>query len=188
MTACPSPRCSQWFWRAARQASTRSTADRAKPAVPFGGHYRLIDFALSNLANGGYLRIVVLTQYKSTASTSTSAARGAFRRCSTPTSRRCRPNAAGPTVVRGLGRRASSRTSTWSRRPSRLHREVAPTTFTGWTLARWWISTRPPGRGHGRRNRVPKSSRPFGVIEAGPGTTIDAFREKPKDAEGIPAP
>jgi glucose-1-phosphate adenylyltransferase len=41
------------------------TADRAKPAVPFGGHYRLVDFALSNLVNGGYLRIVVLTQYKS---------------------------------------------------------------------------------------------------------------------------
>jgi glucose-1-phosphate adenylyltransferase len=41
------------------------TRDRAKPAVPFGGDYRLIDFALSNLANGGFLRIVVLTQYKS---------------------------------------------------------------------------------------------------------------------------
>ena len=41
------------------------TADRAKPAVPFGGHYRLVDFALSNLANAGYLKIVVLTQYKS---------------------------------------------------------------------------------------------------------------------------
>ena len=41
------------------------TADRAKPAVPFGGHYRIVDFALSNLVNGGYLRIVVLTQYKS---------------------------------------------------------------------------------------------------------------------------
>jgi glucose-1-phosphate adenylyltransferase len=41
------------------------TADRAKPAVPFAGHYRLIDFALSNLANAGYLRVVVLTQYKS---------------------------------------------------------------------------------------------------------------------------
>ncbi len=41
------------------------TADRAKPAVPFGGQYRLIDFALSNLVNGGYRKIVVLTQYKS---------------------------------------------------------------------------------------------------------------------------
>ena len=41
------------------------TADRAKPAVPFGGDYRLIDFALSNLVNAGYLRIAVLTQYKS---------------------------------------------------------------------------------------------------------------------------
>jgi glucose-1-phosphate adenylyltransferase len=41
------------------------TADRAKPAVPFGGSYRLIDFALSNLINSGVRRIVVLTQYKS---------------------------------------------------------------------------------------------------------------------------
>jgi glucose-1-phosphate adenylyltransferase len=41
------------------------TRDRAKPAVPFGGNYRLIDFALSNLVNSGYLKIVVLTQYKS---------------------------------------------------------------------------------------------------------------------------
>jgi glucose-1-phosphate adenylyltransferase len=41
------------------------TADRAKPAVPFGGLYRLIDFALSNLVNSGIRRIAVLTQYKS---------------------------------------------------------------------------------------------------------------------------
>ncbi len=41
------------------------TADRAKPAVPFGGIYRLIDFALSNVVNSSYLKIVVLTQYKS---------------------------------------------------------------------------------------------------------------------------
>ncbi|HKR51603.1 MAG TPA: glucose-1-phosphate adenylyltransferase [Pseudonocardiaceae bacterium] len=41
------------------------TADRAKPAVPFGGSYRLIDFVLSNLVNAGYIRICVLTQYKS---------------------------------------------------------------------------------------------------------------------------
>ncbi|WP_040791856.1 glucose-1-phosphate adenylyltransferase [Nocardia paucivorans] len=41
------------------------TADRAKPAVPFGGAYRLIDFVLSNLVNAGFMRVCVLTQYKS---------------------------------------------------------------------------------------------------------------------------
>ncbi|AHI20363.1 glucose-1-phosphate adenylyltransferase [Corynebacterium casei] len=41
------------------------TEDRAKPAVPFGGSYRLIDFVLSNLVNAGFMRIAVLTQYKS---------------------------------------------------------------------------------------------------------------------------
>ena len=41
------------------------TKHRAKPAVPFGGIYRLVDFALSNLVNSNYLHIVVLTQYKS---------------------------------------------------------------------------------------------------------------------------
>src|SRR5215470_5582633 len=41
------------------------TADRAKPAVPIGGRYRLIDFVLSNLVNSGFFKIKVLTQYKS---------------------------------------------------------------------------------------------------------------------------
>jgi glucose-1-phosphate adenylyltransferase len=41
------------------------TAQRAKPAVPFGGIYRLVDFALSNVINSRYLRVIVLTQYKS---------------------------------------------------------------------------------------------------------------------------
>ncbi|MDY3125764.1 glucose-1-phosphate adenylyltransferase [Bifidobacterium mongoliense] len=41
------------------------TRDRAKPAVPFGGVFRLVDFPLSNLVNSGYSKIVVLTQYKS---------------------------------------------------------------------------------------------------------------------------
>jgi glucose-1-phosphate adenylyltransferase len=41
------------------------TADRAKPAVPMAGRYRLIDFALSNFVNSGLLKIKVLTQYKS---------------------------------------------------------------------------------------------------------------------------
>src|ERR671921_1920779 len=41
------------------------TADRAKPAVPFAGTYRLIDSALSNVVNSGCRQVVVLTQYKS---------------------------------------------------------------------------------------------------------------------------
>ncbi|MBF0489622.1 MAG: glucose-1-phosphate adenylyltransferase [Candidatus Omnitrophica bacterium] len=41
------------------------TRDRAKPAVPFGGIYRIIDFALSNCVNSGLRRIFLLTQYKS---------------------------------------------------------------------------------------------------------------------------
>ncbi|MGM0555052.1 MAG: glucose-1-phosphate adenylyltransferase [Myxococcota bacterium] len=40
------------------------TRDRAKPAVPFGGRYRLIDFVLSNFVNSGFYRIKVVTQYK----------------------------------------------------------------------------------------------------------------------------
>jgi glucose-1-phosphate adenylyltransferase len=41
------------------------TRDRAKPVVPFAGHYRIIDFTLSNCINSGLKRIYVLTQYKS---------------------------------------------------------------------------------------------------------------------------
>lgn len=40
------------------------TDERTKPAVPFGGHYRIVDFVLSNLINSGFLRIKVLTQFK----------------------------------------------------------------------------------------------------------------------------
>jgi glucose-1-phosphate adenylyltransferase len=41
------------------------TANRAKPAVPFGGKYRVVDFTLSNCLHSGLRRILVLTQYKS---------------------------------------------------------------------------------------------------------------------------
>ena len=41
------------------------TRDRAKPAVPFGGRYRIIDFVLNNFVNSGFQKIKVLTQYKS---------------------------------------------------------------------------------------------------------------------------
>src|SRR5262245_14575963 len=40
------------------------TLERAKPAVPFGGRYRIIDFVLSNMANSGIRAVYVLTQYK----------------------------------------------------------------------------------------------------------------------------
>src|SRR5438309_6598685 len=41
------------------------TRERAKPAVPFGGRYRIVDFVLSNFANSGVLKMKVLVQYKS---------------------------------------------------------------------------------------------------------------------------
>lgn len=41
------------------------TRDRAKPAVPFGGRFRIVDFALNNFVNSGFLKIKVLTQFKS---------------------------------------------------------------------------------------------------------------------------
>ncbi len=40
------------------------TRDRAKPAVPFGGQYRIIDFSLSNCLNSGMMNLLLLTQYK----------------------------------------------------------------------------------------------------------------------------
>ena len=57
------------FWRLCWPAGKGSrlgplTRDRAKPAVPFGGIYRIIDFTLSNCLNSGLRRILVLTQYK----------------------------------------------------------------------------------------------------------------------------
>lgn len=41
------------------------TVSRSKPAVPFGGSYRLVDFVLNNFINSDMLRIYVLTQFKS---------------------------------------------------------------------------------------------------------------------------
>lgn len=40
------------------------TAERAEPSIPFGGKYRIVDFALSNLVNSDIFNVAVLTQYK----------------------------------------------------------------------------------------------------------------------------
>ena len=82
------------------------TRERAKPAVPFGGRYRIIDFVLSNFANSGVLKMKVLVQYKSE-SLNAHIQRGlAAHRAPQPV-RRDRPGADArrPEVVRGLGRR-----------------------------------------------------------------------------------
>jgi glucose-1-phosphate adenylyltransferase len=56
----------RWCWPAAAAAGCKNLTDsRAKPAVYFGGKFRIIDFALSNCLNSGIRRIGVLTQYKS---------------------------------------------------------------------------------------------------------------------------
>ena len=99
------------------------TADRAKPAVPMCGRYRLIDFVLSNLVNSGLLQIKVLTQYKSD-SLNTHIARGwrlpAFLDLYVevvPAQQRT-----GAVVVQGLGRRDLPVAQRHHRRGARLRR------------------------------------------------------------------
>ncbi len=98
------------------------TRDRAKPAVPFGGRYRIIDFVLSNFANSGILKMKVLVQYKSE-SLNTHVQR-AWRLTAllnqyveiVPAQMRV-----GPEVVRGLGRRHLPEPEHHHRRGAGLH-------------------------------------------------------------------
>ena len=99
------------------------TEDRAKPAVPFGGQYRLIDFALSNLINSGLRQIVVLTQYKShsldrhvSQTWRTERAAELLRRLGAGAA------AARQALVLGLGRRHPAEPQPHLRRAARHHR------------------------------------------------------------------
>ena len=114
------------------------TLDRAKPAVPFGGRYRIIDIVLSNFVNSGLARIKVLTQYKS-ASLEEHIAR-AWRLSpmldqfieAIPAQQRT-----GLSLVQGLGRRRLPVPARHHRREARASSaSSAATTSTRWTCAR----------------------------------------------------
>ena len=161
------------------------TADRAKPAVPFGGHYRLIDFALSNLVNANYRRIVVLTQYKS---------HSLDRHVSTtwrlspllgnyvapvPAQMRRGPRwfvGSADAIYQNFNLSTTSARSTSSC--------SAPTTSTAWTRARWSSSTTTSGAAVTvAAIRAPiEQADQFGVIETGRRRPQD--RRLPRKADG----
>ena len=119
------------------------TADRAKPAVPFGGNYRLIDFSLSNLVNAGQLKIAVLTQYKSE---SLGRHIATTWRLSPLLGNYVTPvpgaDAPGPELVRRLGRRDLPEPQPHPRRATRTtSASSAPTTSSAWTRGRCSSST-----------------------------------------------
>jgi hypothetical protein len=65
LSTCPR-RAVAWCWPVGRGSRLKNLTDnRAKPAVYFGGKFRIVDFALSNCMNSGIRRIGVITQYKS---------------------------------------------------------------------------------------------------------------------------
>jgi len=165
------------------------TADRAKPAVPFAGHYRLIDFALSNLANANYLRMVVLTQYKSH---SLGLHLSRTWRMSTlldtyvtmvPAQMRHGPkwfSGSADAIFQNLNLINDDRPDYVSvfgadhiyRMDPRQMVDAHIASGAGVTVA---------------GIRVPRSQSPsFGVIEPGVGTRIEAFLEKPDDPPGLP--
>jgi glucose-1-phosphate adenylyltransferase len=166
------------------------TLDRAKPAVPFGGVYRLIDFALSNLVNAGLYRIVVLTQYKSHSLdrhvTTTWRLSSLLGNYVTPVPAQMRR---GPYWFAGSADAIYQNLNLlYDERPEYV------CVFGADHIYR--MDPRQMFEQHAESGaavtvaalRAPLSQADqFGVIEvAGDGRTIAAFREKPKDAAGLP--
>jgi glucose-1-phosphate adenylyltransferase len=166
------------------------TVDRAKPAVPFGGNYRLIDFALSNLVNAGWRRIVVLTQYKS---------HSLDRHIST-TWRLSPLLGSYVTPVPAQMRRGpywfSGSADAIYQNLNLLHDEKPEHVAVFGADHIYRMDPRQMLEQHIETGaavtvaalRAPLSQADqFGVVEAGPdGHTVTAFREKPKDAVGLP--
>ncbi len=138
------------------------TRDRAKPAVPFGGFYRLVDFVLSNLVNGGYFRICVLTQYKSHSLdrhiTHDLADVDTARRLRHASARTA---AAGTALVHGQCRCHLSEPQPGVRREARLHRGVRRgSRVPDGSARRWSNSTSTPGQESRSRAFVSRARRP----------------------------
>jgi glucose-1-phosphate adenylyltransferase len=166
------------------------TADRAKPAVPFGGNYRLIDFALSNLVNGGFRQIVVLTQYKShsldrhiTITWRLSPLLGNYV---TPVPAQMRR---GPYWFSGSADAIYQNLNLLNdERPDYVAVFGADNIYRmdPRQMLEQHIETGASVSVAALRAPLSQADQ-FGVIEAGPdGHTISAFREKPKDAVGLP--
>ncbi len=164
------------------------TVDRAKPAVPFGGHYRLIDFVLSNLANAGFTKIVVLTQYKSHSldlhiarTWRLSPVLGEFV---TPV----------PAQMRLGPRWFSGSADAIYQNLNIIHDERPDHILVFGADHIYRMDPRQMVEQHIRTGagvtvaalRVPKTqAHEFGVIEAGPDGAIERFREKPAAVEGL---
>ncbi|GAB3388008.1 glucose-1-phosphate adenylyltransferase [Amycolatopsis echigonensis] len=165
------------------------TTDRAKPAVPFGGVHRLIDFVLSNLVHGGIRRICVLTQYKSH---SLDRHISTTWRLSSLTGEYVTPVPA----QQRLGPRWFQGSADAIHQSLNLVHDESPAyiaVFGADNIYR--MDPRQMIDAHIASGagvtvagiRVPRAeARSFGVISTEDGTKIDAFLEKPEDPPGLP--
>ena len=166
------------------------TRDRAKPAVPFGGRYRIVDFVLNNLVNSGLMKIKVLTQFKSNSliehlvrAWRLNPEIGQFVDPVPAQMRR------GPALVPRARPTPSTRTSTSSSTRSRPRSaSSAATTSTSWTSTRCsrfhedgdhdlTIAAFPVPLAEAAR---------FGVLEVDERGRVTGFEEKPKEPREIP--